>query len=149
VGRGPLDLAAEDPPRRHLDGPAVHGHQVAEDENTAGEPRQGSDRPGIEDGVEVAVTGVPVGELVAGQRRHVDVAGQQVVAHLDPVVHNVVEEEGTRHPLPDGPALEIRESDDDGVDFAGLDLMREGFQGQHPSTLTQAGRPVQPYSGVT
>ena len=41
----------------------------------------------------VAVAAVPVGEAVAGQGFHVDVEGQEVVAGLDPVLQDVLEEE--------------------------------------------------------
>ena len=149
MGRGPFDLAAQDATGRHLDRLAVHGQEVAEDEHAPRQPGERPDRPGIDHRVEVAVSGLPVGELVAGQRGHVDIAGQQVVAHLDPVVHHVLQEEGPGDPLPDRSALEVGEGHHDRVDFTRLDLMGQGFQGQHPSTLTQPGRPVQPYSGVT
>ena len=46
--------------------------------------------------MEVAVPGVPAGEREPGQRGHVDVRGQQVVADLDPVMQDVVEEDRRR-----------------------------------------------------
>ena len=93
----------------------------------------------VDDGVEVAVAGLPVGELVPGERVHVDVAGQQVVAGLDAVLGDVLEEEGPRDPLADRSPLQVREGDDDGVDVAGADHVRQGLEGQHPCTMAQFG----------
>ena len=50
---------------------------------------------------------VPVGEAVAGERLHVDVDGEEVVARLDAVLEDVVEEEAARDPLADRPSLHV------------------------------------------
>ena len=60
------------------------------------------------------------------------------------MVHHVVDEECTRDPLSDRSTLKVGEGDDDRVDLARLDLMGQGFQRQHSSTLAQADRAVQP-----
>ena len=139
---GPLDLAPEDAAGGHLDRLALHGHEVAQDEHTSRLPGDGPHRLGVDDGVEIAVAGLPVGELVARQRIHVDVAGQEVVAGLDAVVGHVIEEEGAGDPLADGAPLEVRECHDDGVHVARTDLVREGLERQHPCTLTHRARIV-------
>ena len=79
--------------------------------------RSGCDR-------DVAVALFPVGELVARQRVHVDVDGEQVVAgvhRLLPALH-LLGPVVAGDALADEPALEIGERDEHGVDRAVRDL---------------------------
>ncbi len=62
---GPLDLASQDLTGGDLDRVAVHGQEVAQDQHAAGQPGDGPDGLRVDDGVQVAVAGLPVGELVA------------------------------------------------------------------------------------
>ena len=74
------------------------------------------------DDPEVAVSLLPVGHLVAGDRIHLHVEREQVVAALDPVVDDLVEEVGDVDPLADEPALHVGEGGHDRVDRARLRL---------------------------
>ena len=73
------------------------------------------------------------GEPVAGQHVHVDVHCQEVVAALDATVDHLVEEVVARDPLAHQPALLIGEDDEDGVDLAFVDHLRQGRQVEHAS----------------
>ena len=66
---------------------------------------------------EVAVALVPVGVLVARQRRHVDVDRQQVVARLDVVGQHVLAEEVPGDALAHEPTLQVGEHDEHRVDL--------------------------------
>ena len=115
LGR-PLQLPSQNPSGRHLDRRPVLVGQVADDEGRAGLP---GDQPGgvvVGMAHEVAVAGVPVGEAVAGQRVHVDVDGQQVVARLHAVLGRVGREEVRRHPLAHRATVHVGEGQHDGVD---------------------------------
>ena len=74
---------------------------------------------------EVAVALLPVGHLVAGHRLHLHVEGEQVVAALDPVLDDLVEEVLDLDPLAEQPPLHVGEGGDDRVDRARLGLLAE------------------------
>ena len=115
LGR-PRQLTAQDLARRHLDRHPVLVGQVADDEGRAFEPRDQAGRGVVGPADEVAVAGVPVREAVAGQRVHIDVHRQEVVARFYAVLGDVRPEEVRRHPLPDGPPVHVGERQHDGVD---------------------------------
>ena len=81
---GALDLALQDAAGRHLDRFAVSSStHVAQHERGRFEPRDAADRREVGLHRDVAVALLPVRELVAGQRRHVDVDREQVVARVN------------------------------------------------------------------
>ena len=77
---------------------------------------------GLQD--EIAIALGPVGGLVAGDRLHIDVVGEQVVAAMR-LVDGALEEELGLEALADQPALHVGESDEHGVDRAAGDI---GFE---------------------
>ena len=132
---GPLDLSLQDASGRHLDRAAGGIEQVADDEGRAVQPRQDAGRREVGGGDQVAVAGVPVREPVPGQRVHVDVDREQVVAHLDPVFAGVVEKERAGDPLADRSALDVGEGEDDRVDRAVDDELAERGHVGHAELL--------------
>ena len=131
--------------------PVVFVEHVADHERGGVEPRDAAN--GREVGLhrDVSVALLPVGELVSRQRVHVDVDGEQVVAHvnglaaalhlLGPVVAG--------HALADEPALEIGERDEHGVDRAVRDLLVQLRGREHPRHRCHGGIVGESYSGVT
>ena len=90
-----------------------------------GEHQRGARLPGhyperVEVGYEheVAVPGLPRGELVTVHGVHVRVDGQQVGARLSAVRHHLVEEVPGVEPIALQPALHVGQGDDDRVDVA-------------------------------
>ena len=79
---------------------------VAEDERGAVEPRDPAQRREVGHDPEVAVSLLPVDHLVAWDGVHLHVEREQVVAALDAVVCDLVEEIGDLDPLSNraGPA---------------------------------------------
>ena len=99
-------------------GRAVVVDDVAEHQRRAVEPGDPAQRRHVGDDPEVAVAVLPVGHLVAGDRLHLHVEREQVVAALDPVLDHLVEEVLDLDPLAEQPALHVGEGGDDGVDRA-------------------------------
>ena len=95
---------------------------VAEHQRGAVEPRDPAQRRQVGHDPEVAVALLPVGHRVARDRIHLHVEREQVVAALDAVVDDLVEEVLDLDPLAEQPALHVGERGDDGVDRAGLRL---------------------------
>ena len=89
---------------------------VGEDERGRLEPRDPPQRREVGPQHEVAVAVLPARDRVAGDRIHLHVEREQVVAALDPVLGDVLEEELAVHALAHQPALHVGERDDDGVD---------------------------------
>ena len=116
---GPLVLGDQDLARRGDDRAAVVVDDVGRAPARCGRAR-GSARSVDMSGhdPEVAVAVLPVGHLVAGERLHVHVERQQVVAALDAVADHLVEEVLDLDPLPEQPSLHVGEGGDDGVDRA-------------------------------
>ena len=108
--------------------------EIAHHERGRLEPGDAPDRGEVGPQREVAVAEVPVREAVAGQRRHVGVDREEVVAGvqlalappqlLEPVVPG--------HALAKEPALQVGEHHEDGVDAPHLDLVGELVRPNHP-----------------
>ena len=98
-------------------------------------PRRGRTR-------HVAVPGVPVGEPVAGQWLHVDVDREEVVARLDPVLCDVVDEEVGGDPLADRTPLHVGERDHHRVDGAVGDLGAQRLEARHQSAPGERSAPA-------
>ncbi len=113
---GPLELASQDLPGRHLDRRALLVGQVAHHHGSASEPRDAPSRRVVGPADKISVAGVPVREAVTRERGHVDVDGEQVVARLDPVLGDMGSEEVRGHPFAHRASVHIRESHHDGVD---------------------------------
>ena len=89
----PLELAAQDLAGGDLDGVTGAGiDQIAEHEGGLLQPWDSTQRREVGSAEDVAVALIPVRVLVAGQRGHVDVDREQVVADLDPFGEDLVEE---------------------------------------------------------
>ena len=124
----PVELAAQDLPRRRRHRPAVLPLDVADDERRLLEPRDAPERRhvGVED--EVAVAGLPRGHLEPLHRHHVDVDGEQVVAALRAVRRDLVAEEGRVEALALEPSLHVGHDEQDGVDLAALNVARSSSE---------------------
>jgi hypothetical protein len=126
---GALHLALQDLAGRRSHRLAVVPEDVAEDEGCPLEPRDAPQRGEVRLQQEVAVTALPVGHLVPGDRVHLHVQRKEVVAPLDAVLRDLaLDEEVAVHALPEQTSLHIGESDDDGVDGAAFDLRLELLQ---------------------
>src|SRR6185295_8123816 len=87
-----LELTAEDLPGRGDDRPTVGPLQVAHDQDGSLVPWDRPNRVEVGLHLEVAVAGSPRRHLVALDRVHVDVDGEQVVAALGAVMSDLVKE---------------------------------------------------------
>ena len=132
--RGLLQLPPQDGARRNRDqvvGPRVL--EIAEDESGAVEPGGGPERGQVGDHVEVAVAQLPVGVGVPGDRLHLHVDGQQVVAAVGPVVGDLLDEMVGVESLAVDPAVVVGERHHHGVDVAGRDAGLQLVTADHPS----------------
>jgi len=127
---GALDLPLEDPAGRHLDRFAgLLVDEVAHHEGRALDPGDAAQGGEVREHPEVAVALLPVRVVVAGERGHVDVEGEQVVAGLERAAgrEHLVHEVLPDHALAHEPPLEVGEHDEDGVDrtvgHGGADLV--------------------------
>ena len=135
---GALVLRDQHLPRRGDDRRAVVLDDVAQHQRAAVEPRDPAQRREVGRDPEVAVALLPVGHLVAGNRVHLHVEREQVVATLDAVVDDLVEEVGDLDPLADEPSLHVGEGGHDRVDRARLRL------GPAPRATASRWRPPGP-----
>ena len=131
----------------HLLRPLVHGdqdlagrgdHRVpswlttsASTSAVAVEPRDPPQRRHVGLDPEVAVALLPVRHLVAGERLHLHVEREQVVAALDPVAGHLVEEVLDLDALAEEPSLHVGEGGDDGIDRALFARLAEIVEREH------------------
>lgn len=92
--------------------------------------------------MEVAVTEFPVRIGVAGDRLHLHVGGEEIVAAVGAVFGNLFEEEAGVDALPKELALVVGEAHDDGVDRVGRHGFGQRFDGQHSNWFGH-GEPFQ------
>ena len=130
---GDQDLAGRGDDRR-----AVVVDDVAQHHRGAVEPWDPAQRCHVRGDAEVAVALLPVRHLVARHGLHLHVEGEEVVAALDPVLGDLVEEVVDLDPLAEQTALHVRERRDDGVDRARLGLVLEVVEREHPGGATGA-----------
>jgi len=111
--------------------PSSSFHDVAEHERGRVEPRDAAYGREVGHDGDVAVALLPVGELVARQRVHVDVDREQVVAGVDGLLAaaHLLGPVVAGHALADEPALEVGERDEHGVDRAVLDVLEQRGRG--------------------
>jgi hypothetical protein len=107
---------------------------IAHDERGRLEPGHESQRCEIGEQREVAVAGFPVREPVAGQRCHLDVDGEEVVAGVDRMesARHLFAPEVAGDPLADEPSLQVGKRNEHGVDATGVDEVVEFVGGEHP-----------------
>ncbi len=129
----PVELAAQDRPRRHGDGTAVGPAHVGDHQRRTGQPWDAPQGGQVGPGHGVAVAGVPARHRITAHGVHVDVDGEQIAAALGAVGGHVVDEQPGVDPLADQPALHVGERHDDGVHLAGADQSFERGQRQHRS----------------
>src|SRR5437867_836725 len=124
---GPLDLAPEHPAWSLLDGLALLGVDVTEDQGRLGEP--GDETPGAEVGLElhVAVATLPRRQLEARERLHLHVHREEIDAGVDPVLERVIEEVAPHDALAHQAAEAVREHREDGVHLAPADQRLESL----------------------
>src|SRR5437867_3555004 len=124
---GPLDLAPEHPAWSLLDGLALLGVDVTEDQGRLGEP--GDETPGAEVGLElhVAVAALPRRQLEARERLHLHVHREEIDAGVDPVLERVIEEVAPHHALAHQAAETVREHREDGVNLPPADQPLESL----------------------
>ena len=135
---GALVLRDQDLARRGDDRAAVVVGDVADHQRRAVEPGDPAQRRHVGGDREVAVAVLPVGHLVAGDRIHLHVEGEQVVAALDPLLDHLVEEVLDLDPLPEQPPLHVGEGGYDGVDRPRLALLAEVVEREHPGGAARA-----------
>ena len=116
--------------------------EVGDHERRAGQPRGEAQRVEVGHHHHVAVAAFPGRHRVAGDRVHLDVDGEQVVAALGAVLGKFLEEQPRRHALADETALHVGERDDHGVDLAGPDQVGQLLHRQ-VSGLLRAARVCQ------
>ena len=105
---------------------------VAEHERRAVEPWHLSQRGQIRLDGEIAVALLPVRHLIPGHGVHLHVEREQVVAPLDALLDDLIEEVMDLDPLTDESALHIGKRRDDRVDGAALGVVAQHIQGHHP-----------------
>ena len=130
--RGGIYLLPQDRARRDADQImrflVLH---VAQHQRRFLEPGRAAQRAHVGHEVEVAVAELPVGEFIAGDRIHLHVHGEQVIAGVRAVVDHAVDEHLGIEPLAEEPAVVVGEADDDRFDLALLDELRELSWFQH------------------
>ena len=109
----PQDLAGSDFDRL----PRSRVEDVAQHQRRLFEPRHEPQRRQVGTARDVAVSVLPVREVVPQHGGHVDIHREQVIARVDPITEHVIAEEVTHDPLTDQSALKVRERDDDSVDL--------------------------------
>jgi hypothetical protein len=124
----PVELPAQDLPRRRHDGRAVGPLDVGHAQGRALVPRHQPQRVEVRLHLEVAVARVPRRHLVAVDGVHLDVDGEQVVARLRSVLHHVVEEVAREQSLALEPALHVGEAQQNSVHAPGVDLGAQLFE---------------------
>jgi hypothetical protein len=130
---GGLDLALQDPPRRHFDRLArVDVDEVDEDDGGGLHPGQVADGRRVDHAAHVSVALVVAGPRETGDGCVVEVAGDQVVAVLRALLDYHVEIELPVRALSDEAAVVIAEGDDHRVDRAVADVGLELFGGDVP-----------------
>ena len=139
-GRG-VDLAPQHRPGGDGDrGVVADAGDVAQHQRRAVEPVGGAQGGEVGNQVHVAVAELPVGEVVAGDRLHLHVGGEQVVAPVRAVGRHLVEEHAGVVALAHEPAVVVGEPDDDGVDGVGRHRVAQGVEGEHPLVAARVGR---------
>ena len=121
----PVQLAPQDLPRAGHHGVAAVPLQVGHDQHGGRVPRDRPQRVQVGDHLEVPVAPLPRRHLVAVDRLHVHVHGQQVVAPLGAVLEHVVHEVRAGQPLALQAALHVRDGQQDGVHRPRLDRLLE------------------------
>ena len=139
---GALVLGDQHLARRGDDRRPVVVGDVAQHQRRAVEPGDPAQRRHVGDDREVAVAVLPVGHLVARDRVHLHVEREQVVAALDAVLDDVVEEVLDLDALAEQPALHVGEGGDDGVDRPVVGLLAQVVERQHPGGPARAAGPL-------
>ena len=80
---------------------------------------------------DIPVARVPVGEPVSGERVHVHVDRQQVVAGFDAVFGHVLGEEGGGDPFSHRSSVHVGKGEHDGIDGAVGDPRGDEFKSGH------------------
>ena len=117
---------------------------VAQHERGPVEPIGHPQRGEIGHEVDVPVAEVPPRELVAGNRLHLEVGGEQVVAAVGAVAGDLVEEEVGGEALAAEPSVVVGEAGDDRVDATGGGAAGELVEGQHPEGPVRHRRTLPP-----
>ena len=135
------DLRLQQLPRRRRDRRPVVADDVAQDERGRLVPRDAAQRAEIRLQPEVAVAALPARERVPGNRVHLHLEREQVVAPLDLVAGvELLEEERRVQPLAHHPALHVGERRDHRVDRAAVDVDPQLLERQHEATIYKDSR---------
>ncbi len=138
----PLVDGDQDLARRGDHWTAVVVDDVGQNQRRAVEPRDTPQRRHVGLDPEVAIAVLPIRHLVAGERLHVHIERQQVVAALHAVAGHLVEEVLDLDPLAEKPPLHVGEGGDDRVDRALLARLAELVEREHaagPAGSTWSG----------
>jgi hypothetical protein len=131
-----IDLAAQDRARRdrHVVVRLLALH-VAQHERGLLQPAGDAQRGEVDHHVHVAVAELPVGERVAGDRLHLHVDGEQVVAGVAAVLGDLLDEHLGVEALAHQAAVVVGEAGDHGLDFALRHHALQLLERQHASCV--------------
>jgi hypothetical protein len=127
-----FELAAQD--RARSDRDVLVGFfilEIAQDESALLEPARDAQRAEIGDEVEVTVSELPVGEFVTGNRLHLHVRREEVVAAVRPAVDDIFHEHFGIETLAEEAPVMVGEADDDRLDIAVGDELAQFVELQH------------------
>src|SRR4051794_7407930 len=112
---------------------------VGENQRGAVEPGDAAQRRHVWLDPEIAVAVLPVRHLIAGERLHIHVEGEEVVAALHAVSRHLIEEILDLDPLAEQPPLHVGECSDDRVDRPVLAGLAQVVEREHAAS---AARPT-------
>src|SRR5690242_9873791 len=131
-----IELSPQHRPRRFGNERTVVADVIAKDQRGGSLPRQRAQRPKIRTKFEIAETRVPIRDLEAVERIHLQIHREQVIAPMSPVLHDRVEKMRRGETFADQSAKRIGKGNNDGVNGTGLtwDLSWVRFMGNHSAT---------------
>ena len=123
-----IDLPSQNRPRRFNHKPSIVMQIITKHQRRAGLPGHETNGRKIGPHFEVAKTFLPVGQLEAVLRVHLDVHGEQIIARVRAMFHHVVEEKFPGEPFADEPPEHVRKRHDDGVDSSVVNFGPESLE---------------------
>ncbi len=115
-------LTLEHRPRRFFDQASIVMQEIANDQGAPFLPRQRAKRGEIGPHLKVAEALLPIREIEAAHRLHINIHSQQVIAGMSPMRGHLFQKELARKAFADKPAEDVGESNNDGINFAATDF---------------------------
>ena len=129
-GRG--ELTAEDRARRDTHVIVrLLVPEIAQNERRLLQPARDAQRLEVRHEMEVAIPQLPVREAVTGDRLHLHIGGEKVIASVRAFLHDVIQEHAGIETLAKKPAVVIREAHHHRFDLATLDTVAQLVRFQH------------------